>query len=236
MSARPAASVLRRASAFRGFSSTATATPNSNGTPTPPTMSAKTYVRIAGPASYATRTDIHQFLNSHHVNPPSLHPTTSLPHYDLVQGSFDVFQNQSIWLLATPSESVARSIVHKISGRVAGLKLIRAAAIDQRLVDDMMGTSNRSRRNLRRRMNVIAPTEEERGRALLATNLPYGLAPRFLWGFFASYEVEAIRHLRKSGVACVVFKDENEACRALRERSNLPVQGNKQCLSLRMHQ
>lgn len=92
-------------------------------------------------------------------------------------------------MLPTPSKVVAKSIVHKISGRVAGLKPIYVAAIDQRLVDDVLGVSDRSQRKLRRRMNIIAPTEAERDRAIVATNLPYGLATRFLSGFFASYEV-----------------------------------------------
>lgn len=121
---------------------------------------------------------------------------------------------------------------------MAGMKLVRAAPVDKRVVDDLMSVPEpgRGKPSLRRRMNAIKPLVEERGRALLVTNLPFSLPARFLWSFFASYEVVVIRHLRRSGVASVVFVNESEACRALRERSNLPIQGSKMQIGLKMHE
>lgn len=151
-----------------------------------------------------------------------------------------MFQNQSIWVYDAGSASAAGDAAARLSGRITGLKLVRAAAIDDRLVSEMLATPQKGRSNrrlsLRRRMNVIQPLPEERGRALLATNLPFNLSTRFLWSFLASYEVETIRHLRKSGVACAVFATEDEAYRAMRERSNLPIQGNKQQVILKLHE
>lgn len=201
----------------------------------------KRYVRIAGPASYATRTDLELFLSSHGVSPDAPPGRPELVN-GLVQGQSDVFQNQSVWIYDAGSAAAAEDVASRISGRVAGLKLVRAAPVDQRLVEEMLAVpeqannQRRGRTSLRKRMNVIKPEPDERGRALLATNLPYNLSPRFLWGFFASYELVAVRHLRKSGVACLVFSTVEEAYRGMRERANLPIQGNKQQISLKLHQ
>lgn len=182
--------------------------------------------------------DLEFFLTSHGIAPTSI-ADDGTPIHRLVQGQSDVFQNQSIWIYDAGSATAAGDAAARLSGRVAGLKLVRAAAIDNRLVEDMLAAPEQGRNNrrlsLRRRMNVIQPLPEERGRALLATNLPFNLATRFLWSFFASYEIETVRHLRRSGVACVVFMNEAEAFRAIRERSNLPIQGNRQHIMLKFH-
>lgn len=195
----------------------------------------KRFVRIAGASSYATRHDLELFLESHDVErPPSPSP------HDLVQGQSDIFQNQAIWIFDAGNAEAASAVAGRISGRVAGMKLVRAAAVDQRVVDDLLAVPGRTRTgaskpSLRKRMNVIQPMTEERGRALLVTNLPFSLPARFLWSFFAAYEIVAIRHLRKSGVASVIFATEEEAARALRERANLPIQNSKSLIGLKAH-
>lgn len=198
----------------------------------------KRFVRIAGPSSHATRTDLEYFLSKHGIDSCSTTPQGSRIS-NLVQGQADIFQNQSIWIYDAGSSDAAANAAALLSGRVAGMKLVRAAAVDERLVDEMLATPQQAkgrRMTLRRRMNIIKPDEHERGRTLLATNLPNNMAPRFLWSFFASYDVVDIRHLRRSGVACIVFDSASEAFRAMRERTNLPIQGNKQQVVLRLHE
>lgn len=196
----------------------------------------KRFVRIAGPASYASREDIELFLKRNGVEKgPSATSETSS--YSLQQGQADVFQNHSIWVFDAGSQDAARVASEKISGKVAGLKLVRAAPIDARLVNEMtmLSASKNRRTTLRKRMNVIAPTDEERGRALLASNLPVHMPSRVVWSFFGAYEVCDVRHLRKSGVACIVFATADDAHRAMRERSNLRIQ-NKNTIVLKMHE
>lgn len=196
------------------------------------------YVRIAGPSSYATRNDLEDFLRQHGVQPQT--PTSVAPAtHDLVQGQADVFQNQAVWIYDAGTPAAAADIAGRISGRIAGMKLIRAAAVDQRVVDEMTAVPDagaKSRPSLRKRMNAIKPGPEERGRSLLVTNLPFTMPARFLWSFFASYEIIKIKHLRRGGVASVVFSTEEEAYRAMRERSNLPIQNSKTQVSLKMHE
>lgn len=212
------------------------------------TQSEKRYVRIAGPASYASSDDLRLFLGQNGVQLPNFSSSSSECSSEehvtapmLVQGQSDVYQNHSVWLYDAGDETRARQIASQISGKVIGLKLIRASPIDQKIVTNMVSPptttvrSGRQRTTLRRRMNVIAPTQDEKGRALLATNLPYNLHPRLLWSFFTAYDVLDIRVLRKSGVACIVFENQNEAYRALRERSNLMIQ-NKNIIGLKMHE
>lgn len=188
----------------------------------------KRFVRIAGPASYVSRHDMNIFLEHHGVSSESIKRS-------LVQGQSDIFQNHTVWFLETNSQEDAAEMTARISGRVLGLKLIRAAAVDRRLMENMVGMSDSDKKvSLRRRMSVIAPSPDERGRALLARNLLQNLQPRVLWAFFSAYDVEDIRLLRRSGVACVVFETAAEANRALRERSNLLLQ-NQQQISLKMH-
>lgn len=119
-----------------------------------------------------------------------------------------------------------------------GLKLIRAMPVDQKLVDGLIGVpkgGDARRTTLRKRLNIIAPKPEERGRSLLATNLPRGLQPRYLWSFFATYDVEDVRLLRKSCVACISFTTQREAERALRERANFSLHG-QDIICLKMHE
>lgn len=192
--------------------------------------SEKRYVRIAGPAAYATRRDVTNFLKQHDTSPRL---STSL-----VQGQSDIFQNHSVWLFDAGDQKTATTISSRISGRILGLKLVRAVPVDDRIFSNMVSAPSRgdNRRNtLRRRLNIIAPKQGERGRVLLVTNLPHLLQPRLLWSFFASYDVTDVRHLRRSGVACVVFTTEREAARALRERSNFSLQG-QQTVMLKIHE
>lgn len=190
----------------------------------------KRFVRIAGPSSYASKEDVTYFLQQHGI------PLNQGPK-SIVQGQSDVFQNHSIWVLETESQNVATDIASRISGRVLGLKLIRAAPVDQKLYDGLLGPGEQRVRStsLRKRMSVIAPTREERGRALLARNLQSQLHPRALWSFFSAYDVVDVRHLRRSGVACIVFKTEEEANRALRERNNISLQ-HQQTIVLKIHE
>lgn len=189
----------------------------------------KRYVRIAGPAAHASQLDISLFLNQHSSSPA--------PH-TLQQGQSDIYQNHSVWVFDAGSQPDAEKVASRISGRSLGLKLIRAAAVDQRIVDGLLAVPEagiQRKATLRKRLNIIAPVGDQRGRALLATNLPYLLQPRLLWAFFGGYDVVDVRHLRKSGVACVVFTTNEEAERALRERSNFALQG-KNVISLKMHE
>lgn len=201
----------------------------------------KRFVRIAGPSSYATKTDLELFLASQGVKPETPTDSPEMVH-GLVQGQSDVFQNQSIWIYDAGSAAAAADVASRVTGRIAGLKLVRAAPVDLRIVEEMLAvptagsSAKKARTSLRKRMNVIRPKPDERGRALLATNLPFNMSPRMLWGFFASYELVSIRHLRKSGVACLVFSTVEEAYRGMRERANLPIQGNKQHIALKLHQ
>lgn len=192
----------------------------------------KCYVRIAGPSSYASKQDVRLFLKDHAISNGTISASS------IIQGQSDVFQNHSIWLVKVESQNDAVDIASNISGRVLGLKLIRAAAVDQKMYDNMVAvpTPDQKGRNLslRKRMNVIAPAPEERGRALLARNLTFQLHPRVLWSFFGAYDVVDVKHLRRSGVACIVFQSEDEACRALRERNNMVLQG-QQPISLKLH-
>lgn len=206
----------------------------------------KRYVRIAGPASYASTDDIRLFLGQNGVQLPKISSSSMSSSEEkvapmLVQGQADVYQNHSVWLYDAGDAEHARQIASQISGKVVGLKLIRASPIDDKIVRNMITPpattvrSGRQKTTLRRRMNVIAPSQDEKGRALLATNLPYNMHPRVLWSFFTAYDVLDVRVLRKSGVACIIFESENEAYRALRERSNLMIQ-NKNVIGLKMHE
>lgn len=188
----------------------------------------KRYVRLAGPASYSSRDDILNFLQEQGIEPP---PKTSV-----VQGQSDVLQNHSIWMIETGSQEDAMNIASRVSGRVLGLKLIRAAAVDQKLYDSLMSTSAASRASsLRKRLTIIGPKREERGRTLLVRQLQPSVSSRAIWAFFGSYDVVDVRYLRRSGVACVVFQSEDEASRALRERKNTPIQRQFN-VSLKMHE
>lgn len=202
------------------------------GTPAPATSieKEKRYVRIAGPASYSSKEDVALFLTEHGV--PLQHGKASL-----VQGQSDIFQNHSIWMMETATQQDAVDVAARVTGRVLGLKLIRAAAVDQKLYDNLMSMPEQKSKttSLRKRMSVIAPTVDERGRAILVRNIPFHLPVRALWSFFAAYDVLGVRHLRRSGVACVVFASEDEAWRALRERKNVRLQ-RQFAIALKMHE
>jgi hypothetical protein len=156
----------------------------------------------------------------------------------LAQGQSDLFMNHSVWVFDAGSRAAAADAVEKLSGKVCGLKLVRAAAVDRKIVQDLVGSlpalgpkspASSSREggpssHRRRRMHVIGPLAHERDRALLLTGLPNMLPVRHVWAFFGSYEVVNVRLLRKDGVASVVFRTPDEAQRALRERANLPLQ------------
>lgn len=188
----------------------------------------KRYVRLAGPASYSTRDDVINFLQEQGVESP--------PKFSVVQGQSDVFQNHSIWMIETDSQEDAVEMASRISGRVLGLKLVRAAAVDQKLYDSLMTTpTNLRTSSLRKRLTIIGPKREERGRTLLVRQLHPNVTSRAIWAFFGSYDVIDVRYLRKSGVACVVFQSEEEAFRALRERKNVPIQRQFN-VSLKMHE
>lgn len=189
----------------------------------------KRYVRIAGPSCYASKQDIAIFLKDHDIALPGGLKS-------LVQGQSDVYQNHSIWLMEADSQPEAFDVASRISGRVLGMKLVRAVAVDQKLYDGLLAVPQQADRStsLRKRMNIISPQKDERGRALLARNLHNQLSSRVLWSFFSAYDVVDVRHLRKSGVACIVFASEAEAERALRERKNLPLQ-QQQSIGLKIH-
>ena len=189
----------------------------------------KHYVRIAGPSSYANRADVALFLSQN---------LTTLPESPILQqGQSDIYQNHSIWIYDAGSQAEAEKTASQISGKSLGLKLIRAAPVDQRIVDHLTDPPTKGsfqKASLRKKLNIIAPQGDERGRTLLVSNLPHLLQPRMLWGFFASYEVSAVRHLRRSGVACVIFRTQGEAERALRERANFALSGGH-VVNLKMH-
>lgn len=201
-------------------------------TPAPTTLPdrEKRFLRIAGPSSYASKDDIVHFLDNYGI------PLQS-GKKNIVQGQSDIFQNHSIWVLETDSQKEAVDYASRISGRILGMKLIRAAAVDQKLYQSLIGNSEQKTRStsLRKRMHIIAPSPDERGRVLLARNLPYQLYPRALWTFFSAYDVVDVRHLRRSGVACIVFKTEEEACRALREKQNVPI-NRQNPMALKIHE
>lgn len=191
--------------------------------------SEKHYVRIAGPSYYASRADISLFLTENKTSMPSAQ--------GLHQGQSDIFQNHSVWIYDAGTQSEAEDVASRISGKSLGLKLIRAVPVDQRIVDHLTEPPEKGATrgaSLRKKLNIIAPRGEERGRTLLVSNLPHLLQPRMLWGFFAAYEVENVRHLRRSGVACVIFMSDTEAERALRERANFALAGGH-VVSLKMH-
>lgn len=189
----------------------------------------KRYIRLAGPASYCTRDDVMNFLQQHTLN--------VFPKMAIAQGQSDIFQNHSIWMIETPSEKMATQVASCISGRVLGLKLVRAAPVDQKLYDNFIAAPNNNARlsSLRKRLTIIAPKPEERGRALLVRQLRSHITSRAIWAFFGAYDVVDVRYLRKSGVACIIFQTEEEASRALRERKNMPIQHQFK-VSLKMHE
>lgn len=225
------AASLRRNPVQRGFSAA-----NQLG----PLAREKRFVRIAGPASYASPADIDCFLSENGFDAAKYADEEAVAvnkstYPRLTQGKADVFQNHSIWIVDAGSEEEAERITSSISGKVAGLKLVRAAAVDARLVEDFLGASaKKGHHNLRKRMSIIAPKADEHGRCLLATQLPHNLPPRHLWSFFGAYDVEAVRLLRKSCVACIVFSTSQEAERALRERANLSIHSRGK-VTLTMH-
>jgi hypothetical protein len=161
----------------------------------------------------------------------------------LAQGQADAFLNTSVWLYDAGSREAANVAAAKLSGKVCGLKLIRTATVDAKVVGELIGTDNlktqpnkqgQSNHPLRRRMTVISPLPHERDRAILLMGLPAMLPPRSLWAFFGMYDVAAVRLLRKERVASVVFRSPDEARRALRERSNLPF-NNQAPVFMKMH-
>lgn len=134
------------------------------------------------------------------------------------------------------SQEDAVDLASRVSGRVLGLKLTRAAAVDQKLYDGLMATPPPSRASsLRKRLTIIGPKREERGRTLLVRQLQPNISSRAIWAFFGAYDIVDVRYLRRSGVACVVFQSEEEASRALRERKNIPIQ-RQFSISLKMHE
>jgi hypothetical protein len=170
-------------------------------------------------------------------------PTLDVPNVPLLaQGQADVFLNHAVWVYDAGSGESATEAAAKLSGKICGLKLVRAAPVDSNLVEDLIGTKFlRSPRKqgqqvpaLRRRMSVIAPLPHERDRSVLMMGLPPRALPRALWAFFGAYDVAAIRLLRKERVASVVFRSPDEALRAIRERSNLSLHDHGR-LSLKMH-
>lgn len=199
------------------------------------------FVRISGAASYVSGEDMKLFMKRNGVElPENPDTTTRSTCYDtpmplLLQGSSDVFQNYSIWVYDAGSQDEAKEVSTKLAGKMVGMKLVRAAAVDIRLISDMVSPNsrNRKRTTLRKRLHIIAPKIEERGRTLLCTNLEMNMSPRVLWGFFGSFDVLDIRMLRRSGVASVIFRTEEEALRAIRERSNVSIQ-NRGRVTLKM--
>jgi hypothetical protein len=161
----------------------------------------------------------------------------------LAQGQADVFLNNSVWLYDAGSKEAANAAAAKLSGKVCGLKLVRAATVDAKIVGELIETEDikpqphkkgSSSSPLRRRMTVIAPLPHERDRAILLMGLPSMVPPRALWAFFGMYDVAAVRLLRRERVASVVFRSPDEARRALRERSNLPF-NNQTPVFMKMH-
>lgn len=192
----------------------------------------KRFVRIAGATNYASSEDIKLFLRRNGVDVPenvdtlSLSMTNDKPLPVLIQGQSDVFQNHSIWVYDAGSHEEAAEISSKLAGRIVGMKLAKASAIDSTLVSSLFrdSSAHRRRTTLRRRMSVIEPSIEERGRTVLCTHLEPNMNPRAIWGFFSTFDVMDVRMLRRSGVASVVFRTKEEAVRAIRERSNVSIQ------------
>eukprot|EP00171_Calliarthron_tuberculosum_P011401 IDg11401t1 len=144
------------------------------------------FVRISGASSYVSSDDIKLFMQRNDVNLPENPNTTSLSMcYDtptplLLQGSSDVFQNYSIWVYDAGTQEEAMEVSTKLAGKMVGMKLVRASAVDIRLISDMVNpnSNNRKRATLRKRLHIIAPKIEERGRTLLCTNLEMNMSPR----------------------------------------------------------
>jgi hypothetical protein len=147
----------------------------------------------------------------------------------LAQGQSDVFHNTSVWFYDAGSKENADDAAAKLSGKLCGLKLVRTATVDANLVGDLVEPIGQKTNQgpapvaLRRRMAVIAPLPHERDRAILLMGLPAMVPPRSLWAFFGTYDVAAVRLLRRERVASVVFRTPDEARRALRERSNMQM-------------
>jgi hypothetical protein len=150
----------------------------------------------------------------------------------LGQGKCDIFMNHSVWMYEAESGADAQDIVRKISGKVCGMRLVRASAVDLNVAKEVPGVvaperapeiSPGIRLAHRWRMGIIAPSPEERDRVLLVVGLPKMVSPRSVWSFFGAYDVIAVRMLRRDGMASVVFRETTEAHRALRERGNLPL-------------
>lgn len=187
------------------------------------------FVRLSGVTSYAGAEDVKLFLKRNEVELPDPETSTEPLISVLKQGTADVFQNVSIWVYDAGSAESAVDAASKLNGRVAGMKLVRAAAVDLRVVSDLIGEAPRHRRrSLRRHLFVIAPAPEEYGRTVIVTNIPPNTNPRSLWGFFGTYDVTDVRFLRRSGVASVVMRTSEEAMRAIRERNNISLQGRGQ--------
>lgn len=199
------------------------------------------FVRITGSASNVSGEDVKLFMQRNGVELPENPDTTSLstcygtPIPLLLQATSDVFQNNATWIYDAGSQEEAKDVCAKLAGKVVGMKLVRASNVDIRLVSDNVkpDNSNRKRLTLRKRLHVIAPKMEERGRTLLCTNLEVNMSPRSLWSFFSVYDVIDVRMLRRSGVASVVFRNKAEAHRAIRERSNVHLQSRAR-ISIKM--
>lgn len=151
----------------------------------------------------------------------------------LAQARSDVYMNHAIWFYEADSAADANDVVNKLTGKVCGLKLVRAAAVDRNVAKEVPGfIPNPPDRDVaqrgvgfshRWRMSVIAPSDEERDKALLVVGLPFMVYPRTVWAFFGGYDVAAVRLLRKNGIASVIFREASEAERAMRERGNLQI-------------
>ena len=184
------------------------------------------FVRMSGLTSYAGSEDVKLFLKRNEVELPD--PTSSAEPLisGLKQGTSDVFQNVAIWVYDAGDPETAIEAAAKLNGRVAGMKLVRAAAVDLRVVADLIASSpGKKRRSLRRHLHVIAPAPQEYGRTIIVTNVQPNTSPRSIWGFFGAYDVLDVRLLRRSGVAVVVLRTPEEATRAIRERNNVSLQG-----------
>lgn len=180
------------------------------------------YVRISGVSSYANVDDVSLFISRNGVQLPGKAPEV------LRQGTSDVFQNQAIWVYDAGSFDSAMSAASQLTGRVCGMRLVRASVADLHVVGDIIGKPvrrHRGGRNLRTFMNRLQPEPNERGRTVVITNLPFHLPPKNVWSFFSNYDVVDVRMLRRAGVATVVFRSVDEAARAIRERNNVSIQG-----------
>lgn len=165
---------------------------------------------------------------------PSESERTSASDYPLLmQVQADPFINHAVWLYDAGTEEEAFTIAQRLAGKVCGLKLIRASSVDEGVASDLSampiksGEDKAARVSRRkRRMAILAPENEERSRTLIISALPEMLSPRYLWGFFGTYGVREVKLLRRDRVASVVFDTEDEARRALRERSNFEIAGS----------